>query len=349
MSDVRHVADRSVSSPNCAIDRCCSSSKAPCLSYTHYARAKALAKTRQTAIGGGSFLTNLRNSAVSDVAAAGAYAIGNASLTSGSLVAAGTPGYWLAHAALGCAASAAEGTGCAGGAIGGAVSAFSANAIATAVTGGQGVTDPSQLAMITAATTLLGGGVAAALGQNAAGAVNAAANETLNNSCAHACGDDPEKVNEHTYTHQVLPQSGGAVDEEQAGQNLGVGKGTPLAGLPAATNSGVPSSLSGLANPSSIRFTQSSISSTFSDGSSLQDAIGALKSGVLSPSDLPPIRVYEQNGQIYTLDNRRLFVTSQAGTMVNITPATPQEITSQAWKFTTPNQGCIICIRGVPK
>jgi len=122
-----------------------------------------------------------------------------------------------------------------------------------------------------------------------------------------------------------------------------------LANAATATGSGVPNSLSGLANPNSIRFTQSSISSTFSDGSSLQEAIGALQSGVLSPSDLPPIRVYEKDGLIYTLDNRRLFVTSQAGTMVNITPATPQQVTSQAWKFTTPNQGCIICIRGVPK
>ncbi|MFL9999258.1 DUF637 domain-containing protein, partial [Paraburkholderia sediminicola] len=77
----------------------------------------------QTAIAGGSFLTNLRNAAVADVAAAGAFGIGDAAMDSTSLVAQGTPGYWLAHAALGCAASAASGTGCAGGAIGGAVSA----------------------------------------------------------------------------------------------------------------------------------------------------------------------------------------------------------------------------------
>lgn len=114
-------------------------------------------------------------------------------------------------------------------------------------------------------------------------------------------------------------------------------------------DSGVPSTLSGLADPSSIRFTQSSIGSTFSNGASLQDAIGALQSGLLSPTSLPPIRVFEKDGLFYTLDNRRLFVTSQAGTMVNITPATAQEVMSQTWKFTTPNQGCIVCIRGVPK
>ncbi|WP_345817842.1 HYD1 signature containing ADP-ribosyltransferase family protein (plasmid) [Paraburkholderia sp. PREW-6R] len=94
--------------------------------------------------------------------------------------------------------------------------------------------DPGQLAAIVAATTLLGGAAAGLLGQNVQGAVTAAQNETLNNTCAtgHNCGEDPEKINEHTYTHQVLPQSGGAVDEEQAGESLVVGKGTPPAGTP---------------------------------------------------------------------------------------------------------------------
>ena len=74
------------------------------------------------------------------------------------------------------------------GAIGGAVSALTANGIATAVTGGKGVSDPAQLALITAATTLLSGAAAGLLGQNAYGAAAAAQNETLNNTCAHACG-----------------------------------------------------------------------------------------------------------------------------------------------------------------
>jgi filamentous hemagglutinin len=87
----------------------------------------------------------------------------------------------------------------------------------------------------------------------------------------------------------------------------------------------------------------------FKDGTSLQDTIGALTSGVISPADLPPIRVYEQDGLVYTLDNRRLFATYQAGTQVNIIPATAQEVSSQGWKFTTPNQGCIICVKGTPK
>lgn len=112
---------------------------------------------------------------------------------------------------------------------------------------------------------------------------------------------------------------------------------------------GVPSSLSGLANPGSIRFTQDSISSTFRDGTSLQDTINALQSGATPPSALPPIRVFEQDGLLYTLDNRRLFAAYQAGTQVNITPATSQEVLDQWWKLTTPNEGCIICVKGAPK
>lgn len=142
----------------------------------------------QTAIEGGSFLTNLKNDAVSDVAAAGAYAIGNAFSDQSGFWTTSNPLYAAEHAVLGCAASAASGTGCAGGAIGGAVSAATANGIATAVTDGQGVTDQGQLAAIVAATTLLGGAAAALLGQNVQGAVTAAQNETLNNACGHDCG-----------------------------------------------------------------------------------------------------------------------------------------------------------------
>jgi len=145
----------------------------------------------QTAIEGGSFLSNLKTDGVNDVAADIAYGIGQAN-TNGDF-GTGTAGeiaYAAAHGLLGCAASAAEGTGCAGGAIGGAVSAATANTIATAVTGGQGIIDPSQLAAITAATMLLGGAAAGLAGANPLAGATAAENETLNNTCAagHNCG-----------------------------------------------------------------------------------------------------------------------------------------------------------------
>jgi len=262
------------------------------------------------------------------------------------------------------------------------VSAAATPYIGAAVVGNDGSASPDQAAAITGLSTLLGGLTAGALGQNVQGAATAAENEAQNNCNLHDCWQkvvDAWNSASGTVTN-ALNSAGsnvaawiaspagmttlammstnadiGGVAGEEAGAIEGAEgafaaeEASLLANAATATGSGVPNSLSGLANPNSIRFTQSSISSTFSDGSSLQEAIGALQSGVLSPSDLPPIRVYEKDGLIYTLDNRRLFVTSQAGTMVNITPATPQQVTSQAWKFTTPNQGCIICIRGVPK
>lgn len=67
---------------------------------------------------------------------------------------------------------------------------MTANGIATALTGGQGVSDQVQLAAIVTATSLLGGAAAGLLGQNALAAMTAARNVTLNNTCApgHNCG-----------------------------------------------------------------------------------------------------------------------------------------------------------------
>jgi filamentous hemagglutinin len=135
---------------------------------------------------GTSFGQGLIDSTVSDASALGAFAIGDARVSGafGSGVG-GELGYVGSHALLGCAAGAATGAGCGGQAIGAAVSGLTANGIATLVTGGQGVNGPGQLAAITTATTLLGAGAAAALGQNPNAAVTGASNETLDNSAKH--------------------------------------------------------------------------------------------------------------------------------------------------------------------
>ncbi|WP_232441257.1 filamentous hemagglutinin N-terminal domain-containing protein [Burkholderia ubonensis] len=145
-----------------------------------------------TVVYGGSFGEAFARSVVADVGAVAASAIGTKFDVQNGHPDSNGIGYIASHTALGCAMSAADGTGCAGGAIGGAVSAFAANNIAKVITDGQGNPNSAQLGIITAATTLLGGGVAAALGQNAVGAVNTAANETLNNTCGshdpNGCG-----------------------------------------------------------------------------------------------------------------------------------------------------------------
>ncbi|WP_374711033.1 two-partner secretion domain-containing protein [Paraburkholderia terricola] len=155
----------------------------------------------QTALGDGSFLTNLRNDAISDVAAAGAYDIGTAFDGSSALLSTSSPLYWAAHAALGCAAGAAGGTGCAGGAIGGAVSAGLNPLIDS-----NGNLPPAVLAAI---TTGVSGGIAEALGYNVNGAVTAAQNETLNNWLNHVTVLPGQKSETQQLTEALAGCDGG--------------------------------------------------------------------------------------------------------------------------------------------
>lgn len=86
---------------------------------------------------------------------------------------------------MGCAASAAERNGCAGGAIGGAASAALTPFVANAVTGGDPNVTPGQTAAIAGIATLTGGLLAGLAGQNAMAGANAAQNEALNNCLGH--------------------------------------------------------------------------------------------------------------------------------------------------------------------
>ncbi|MFL9867292.1 filamentous hemagglutinin N-terminal domain-containing protein [Paraburkholderia fungorum] len=139
----------------------------------------------QTALGGGSFLTNLRNSAVADVAAAGAYAIGNANAAGdfGTGVP-GELGYVAAHSLLGCAASAAEGNGCASGALGAASSAVVTPFALAGIDPNETSLNLGQTAAIEAIAVLAGGAAAGALGQNVTAGATWAQNEALNNDSA---------------------------------------------------------------------------------------------------------------------------------------------------------------------
>lgn len=97
---------------------------------------------------------------------------------------------------------------------------------------------------------------------------------------------------------------------------------------------------------SEIRFSQNSISSRFKNGSSVDDMITGLRSGTIDPNDVPAIRIFEKDGVLYTLDNRRLYAFQQAG-IENIPYqwATSKEIANEAWKFTTTNGGVSIEVR----
>ncbi len=100
-----------------------------------------------------------------------------------------------------------------------------------------------------------------------------------------------------------------------------------------------------LVNPKTIRFTQKSINNEFSNGRTLRSVINDLKVSNISSNDFPPIRVFQRNGQTFTLDNRRLKVFQEAGIRIRTVSATKEEIINEAWKFTTINNGISIHIR----
>ena len=103
----------------------------------------------------------------------------------------------------------------------------------------------------------------------------------------------------------------------------------------------------GLRSTDSIRFTQDSISTTFRNGRPVGELVDGLRSGRVLPDDIPPIRIFEQDNLTYTLDNRRLFAADQAGVDIQTIPATAEEIVRELpRKFTTPNEGTIIGVRG---
>ncbi|MFA7292942.1 MAG: DUF637 domain-containing protein [Rhodocyclaceae bacterium] len=135
-----------------------------------------------TAINGGSFGDAFRSSVVGDLAAVGANAVGQGPQTL-------SPGNILGHAAVGCVAAAANGKGCASGAIGGAGAAVVNPLLDQAIGGSDGSgwgSNPETAQQMQTATLQLGSmaisaATAAALGKDGMTAALAAQNETVNN------------------------------------------------------------------------------------------------------------------------------------------------------------------------
>lgn len=99
-------------------------------------------------------------------------------------------------------------------------------------------------------------------------------------------------------------------------------------------------------DPSTVRFTQDSARFSFKGGGNIDELASGLKKGNISPQSVPPIRLVERDGQLYTLDNRRLEAFRRAGVEVPYRMATPKEDSAEGWKFTTRNNGTSIRIRG---
>nr|WP_246421894.1 RHS repeat-associated core domain-containing protein [Nocardiopsis mwathae] len=105
----------------------------------------------------------------------------------------------------------------------------------------------------------------------------------------------------------------------------------------------------GSINPGLVRFSQDSVGKNFSNGMSIEHVAAGLRSKWISAGDIPPIRLTVRNGNLFTLDNRRLVAFQKAGVPAPFRMATAEEAASEAWKFTTVTNGRSILIRGTEK
>jgi hypothetical protein len=87
------------------------------------------------------------------------------------------------------------------------------------------------------------------------------------------------------------------------------------------------------------------VSPRFSSGETIEQTAAGLRSGHVQPTDLPKVRLTVRNGQLHTLDNRRLVAFQKAGVATPFRMATAEEAASEAWKFTTKDKGMSIIFR----
>lgn len=74
-----------------------------------------------------------------------------------------------------------------------------------------------------------------------------------------------------------------------------------------------------------------------------------LATGDASAADLPPIKVFWKDGNLFSLDNRRLFAGQMANVDLPCVMASPSDLTpaKMVKRFTTLNDGIGIVMRGV--
>lgn len=94
---------------------------------------------------------------------------------------------------------------------------------------------------------------------------------------------------------------------------------------------------SGSIDPKRLRTMQDSVGTKFRDGHSLEETIDGLRKGTIKPEDIPPVRIGEFNGEIYTLDHRRVVAFREAGIPINYVKATDEEIYKESLKRNDPN------------
>ncbi|KAH3867157.1 hypothetical protein DPMN_030282 [Dreissena polymorpha] len=99
--------------------------------------------------------------------------------------------------------------------------------------------------------------------------------------------------------------------------------------------------------PSEIRFSQFSVSRTFTDGTPIEDLLKDIVAGRCFASSVKPIEVASVNGTWYSNDNRRLWVFQELERLGRLTKTRVKVVKRvQPTKFTTMNKGISVSIRG---
>jgi RHS repeat-associated protein len=107
----------------------------------------------------------------------------------------------------------------------------------------------------------------------------------------------------------------------------------------------------GFINPKAIRFTQDSIGKNFGEttehaGEAVENLIKGLKKGSIKAKELPAIRIFEKDGKVWSLDNRRLYAAQQAGVDIKYVWVKAKDVATEIKdKFNPINDGLSIKVR----
>ena len=139
----------------------------------------------------------------------------------------------------------------------------------------------------------------------------------------------------------LLAEEDGSIDFDKARKKL-----PDMPELPYEVPPEVAQRIDGRVDPKKIRFIQAKISNVTGEYTVLGNA-EAIRNGTLDPDSLPVIRIFQDDdGELWTLDHRRLAAMKIAGVKeVNYRWATPEEVALQWWKDATTTRGESILLK----
>jgi hypothetical protein len=104
----------------------------------------------------------------------------------------------------------------------------------------------------------------------------------------------------------------------------------------------------GLISPSKLNAAQSDFSTeNFKGGRPLYELVNELRNGK-DPRSIEPVRVFQMDGKLFTLDHRRAYAAELAGVDVHYKLATPEEVQGELWKLSRV-PGKPVRLRGAPR